>query len=471
MPEQRDYLRHDLTALYAFIKSIVEGVTSRRSSAAYSPAAIRFLDFVSSLAGSSEKYLSDWTVDDSEEFEDRREDLGTIRAAWKDLHLLVKPALDADTLQVPSAVIDGIVRRFREIPGYEKTQFALFHTSEFNYLQIRTADLKRIASKFKKLIPDSPEFPADLGMIGIPYSQGRTAFANCLVAHEMGHYMYRNIKLENDLKARLDTAIKSLVVDPDKTPDANAKDALIKRLNLWAEELFCDMFGVMLVGPCYTYAYIEAYDLSAVLDCAGQLSDDRLLPRLQFYDKYPSHIFRLQQQSVLLRGLTWWDHIHKSSSRFSNLLKVIREIPIDSHIQQNHIQGKYIRLLETILPDIKEAIGRIFDGVDDEFPSFSGLNPYVQKYLAAGVVPSTLNIRVGAGPVTTVPVSPVVLLNAGMEFYLTRVDELMLSIPGERADLFDRRLHWIRRIEEWVAKAIEDESLEKEEPDVDPNGD
>ena len=43
MLEQRNYLRHDLTALYAFIESIVEGVVSQRNSTAYSPAAIRFL--------------------------------------------------------------------------------------------------------------------------------------------------------------------------------------------------------------------------------------------------------------------------------------------------------------------------------------------------------------------------------------------------------------------------------------------
>src|SRR5260370_24480618 len=112
------------------------------------------------------------------------------------------------------------------------------------------------------------------------------------------------------------------------------------------------------------------------------------------------------------------------------------------------------------------------DGVDDEFVAFSQLNETVQEYLANGVVPSTVNVRVGNGPddVITVPASPLVLLNAGMEFYLSRIDELMRSIPGEDENQFDRRLHWIRLVEEWIAKAIEDESLKVEEVNVDPEG-
>lgn len=470
MPEQREYLRHDLTALYAFIDSIVEGLASRRSSAAYSPAAIEFLKFVSDLAASTKEHLASWSVTDDEDFEDKRGELGTIRADWRELHRFIKPVLDADTLQAPSAVVDGIVRRFRELPGSEGTKFALFHTSEFNYVQVRTADLNRIATKFKKIIRGAPEFPPDLGLIGIPYSQGRTAFGNCLVAHEMGHYKYRGMPLEHILRQRADLAFKSLPANPGQTQDDDKRDATIKQLTLWAEEIFCDLFGVMLIGPCYTYAYVEAYDLSGILGPSGNLSEERFLEGLRFYGTYPSHIFRLQQQSLLLRGLPWWNHLERSPSRFSVLLKAIQGISMETHLRENQSKSVLLRLLEVILPEIKESTGNVFDGVDDGFVSFSELNPVVQSYLAAGVVPSTLNVRTGDGPgdLTTVIPSPQVLLNAGIEFYLTRTNDLIRSIRGEDEHLFDRRLHWIRRVEEWIAKAIEDESLEKEEVCVHP---
>ena len=471
MAEQPDYLRHDLTALYAFIESVAEGVLSRRNSAAYSPAAVRFFDFVSALASSSKNYLEKWSADDSEEFEDRRGELGTIRATWREFHKLIKPALDADTLQAPSAVVDGIVRRFRELelPECSKTEFALFHTSEFNYVQVHTADLRRTAEKIHHIIPDAPFFPDNLGLIGLPYSQGRTAFSNCLVAHEMGHHIYRRMAYGATLQVKADAALKSGSSTYERM-EQSQKDTVIKALTQWSEEIFCDLFGAMLLGPCYTYAYIEAYDLSAILDCKGSVSGDRVLPCIGFYEKYPSEMFRLQQQSIFLRESPWWDHINKSSARYATLLKTLHNMPIDAHVKENGKLGYLIPMLDSIIPEIRKVIGVTFEGVDYGFASFSQLNSTIQKYLANGIVPSTLNIRSGSKPenVNTVSPSPLVLLNSGMEFYLTRVNELMRSIRDEDEMIYPRRLHWVRRIEEWIAKAIEDESLKTEVVDGDP---
>ena len=193
MPKQREFLRHDLTALFAFIDYIVGDEGYREPSVAYGPAASQILSFVTELAASCKDYIESWEVEDDEEYDDRREELGTIRAAWKELHALIKPALDADTLRVPSAVVDGIVRRFKQLPNNADAEFALFHSSEFSYVEVRTADLGQIATKLRGIVPNAPKFPDNLGLIGIPYSQGRAVFSNCLIAHEIGHYVYRQI--------------------------------------------------------------------------------------------------------------------------------------------------------------------------------------------------------------------------------------------------------------------------------------
>ncbi len=312
----------------------------------------------------------------------------------------------------------------------------------------------------------------------MPYSQGRTAFANCLVAHEMAHYRYRGTVLESTLKSKVSDAFYSLPDNIDqeqrdallkKLADPVKKDILIKQMTLWVEEIFCDLFGIMLIGPCYTYAFIEAYDLSVVLDNYGAILDEMVPRLLQFYETYPSFIFRLQQQSVLLRGLPWWDRIDQNPSRSCSLLKAIQGISMEKHVEGNQTQGANLRVLEAILPDIRQAIGVAFDGVDDGFTEFDRLNPTVQNYLVNGVVPSTLNIRYGDKPEDTNAfiASPLVLLNSGVEFYLTRIDELMGSIKGEELNSYPKRLHWIRRVEEWVAKAIEDQSLGMEGADGD----
>ena len=370
MPEERDHLRHDLTALYAFIESVVGGA-ARRPSAAYGPAANEFFKFVNALATTCRDYIADWKVADADEFEHKRPELEEIRGHWRELHKLIKPAFDADTLQVPSAVVDGIARRFRELPDCEKTEFALFHTAEFNYMHVHTAALRGTAKSFRAIVPNAPKFPDDLGLIGMPYSQGRTAFANCLVAHEMAHYRYRGTALESKLKSRVSSAFNSLPDNIDqmhkdallkKLADPVKKDILIKQMTLWAEEIFCDLFGIMLIGPCYTYAFIEAYDLSVVLDSSGAILDEMVPHLLQFYDTYPSFIFRLQQQSDLLRGLPWWACIDRNPSRSASLLKAMQGIAMEKHVIGNESQGANIRVLEAILPDIRQAIGVAFDG-------------------------------------------------------------------------------------------------------------
>lgn len=467
MPDLREDLRHELAALYAFIDSITSEIGAKRSFAAYGPAADSFFEFVSGLADCCKEYISTWSVADTEEFEDRRGELSTLRAAWQELHVLVKPTLDADTLQAPLAVVDGLIRRFQELPACSEITFAIFHTSEFNYAEVRTTSLRPIVEKFASIIPNPPSFPPNLGLIGMPYSQGRTAFANCLVAHEMGHYLYRRLPLQKELKSRIDSAVQAFPDSEEKKGEF--RDVIVQKLTIWAEEIFCDLFAVWLVGPCYTYAYMEAYDLCVILDWDGQLSDDRLFGRLEFYEKYPSHVYRLQQQALFLRGSPWWDHISKapqgkSLSRSAILLDRVLSITAELHLKSNAQQEKLIRVLDPVLGLVRETLGRVFDGVDDEFSLFSQLNPTIQRYLAAGIVPSTVNIRVGEKPDDTyaAPASPVVLLNSGIDFYLNHMPDLINSIPGENLASFARRLHWLRRLEEWIAKAIEDQSLEVE---------
>src|ERR1700733_1584138 len=325
MPKQRDFLRHDLTALYAFIDYIIGEEGHREPSVAYGPAASRFLGFVTELATSCKDYIETWEVDDDEEYEDRREELGTIRAAGKELHALIKPALDADTLRVPSAVVDGIVRRFKQLPNNGDAEFALFHSSEFNYVEVRTADLGHIASKLRAIVPNAPQFPDKLGLIGIPYSQGKAAFSNCLIAHEIGHYVYRQQALDVLLRSKIDDSL-SKTIDGYANKDEAKKGGMITEVIRWAEELFCDFFGTQLVGPAYSCAYIEAYDLYAVLDDDGNLSDERLLLRLDFYEKHPSHIYRLKQQAIFLQESSWWDHLDVFSSRFAGMLRTLIDL-------------------------------------------------------------------------------------------------------------------------------------------------
>jgi hypothetical protein len=372
-------------------------------------------------------------------------------------------------LKVPSAVVDGIVRRFKQLPNNANAEFALFHSSEFNYVEVRRADLGNIASKLRAIVPNAPPFPDQLGLIGIPYSQGKAAFSNCLIAHEIGHYVYRQQALEIPLRSKIDASL-SKAIDDYANKDEAKKGGMITAVIRWAEELFCDFFGIQLVGPAYSCAYIEAYDLYAVLDNDGNPSDERLPLRLDFFEKHPSHIYRLKQQAIFLHESSWWDHIDVFSSRFAVMLRTLIDLQLDAHYQNLKL-GELVPALDSVIPEIKQAIGVAFTDVDDGFTEFQKLNPTVQQYLSNGIVPSTLVVRTGskASDVEITPVSPFVLLNSGMQFYLTQIDSFMQSIQDEPLNNFSRRLHWIRRVEQWISKAIEDQSLGVEAANGHPN--
>jgi hypothetical protein len=466
MPESRVFLRHDLTALFAFIDSISGICLSRSPIVAYTPAADRFFDFISRLALTTKTHLAGWFLQDDEEFEERRQELETIRSFWKELHNFIKPTLDADTLHIPSAVVDGIVRRFREIPKYSRMDFSIFLTAEFNYVQVRSADFRLLSSKIRSIISGAPEFPPNLGIIGIPYSQGSTVFPNCLVAHEIGHFVYRETNRGDFIRAEAAVAIRSRFANGSFESDPDRTDRRVKTVSDWAEEIFCDLFGVMLLGPCYTYAYIEAFDLSSVLDVNGELSIERSDSRLGFHASYPSHLFRIHQQAILLRESSWWPRIERATNRYSVLVRKVLEIPMDKYLTDG--TKEIVLALLDIVPEVRAAIGEVFTGIDEGYSSFAQINDAVQEYLGHGVVPSSVNISMSrsSGETTVVHPTPVVLLNSGMEFYLTRIDDLIHAIPSEDVNSYDRRLHWIRRVEEWIAKAIEDEYLMRRQSDV-----
>ncbi len=209
--------------------------------------------------------------------------------------------------------------------------------------------------------------------------------------------------------------------------------------------------------------------LSAVLGSTGVLSKERLLPRLKFHELYPSELFRIQQQSHFLRESAWSDHIKSSAAHYSTLLQALPGITTQDHLKENQNIAGLVSALFAILPEIRKAVGEALGELDNGYSSFHELNSAIKTCLASSVVPSTVNIQTGKKPedTTTVHPSPLVLLNSGMEFYLVRVNDLIRSIPREDENLYPRRLHWIRRIEEWVGKAIEDEYLTQEAVDGD----
>jgi hypothetical protein len=355
---------------------------------------------------------------------------------------LVKPATDADTLHYPTSLVRALAGRVNGLCGLENVDFAVFHTQELNYLHLNTDGVRGLAKKWSALIPNAPSFPRDLGLVGIPYSQSDTFFTNCLLAHEIGHYIYQEksstteiLSIVSALMKTLGDKLKSVKPPPNSLDKSWCRD----RVKSWAEELFCDLCACWLVGPVYSYSYVELSDLFGVLNPTPAVQDP-----FQFNESHPSDMFRLREQAALLGELGWWTHVKELGSYHSLVLQRA-ETQIDSSFQFSPtLKGAYAgACLEAFLataPAVREAVKSVLNSLDTGVQDYSQHSSSIGEYLSHGVVPSMVVTTSG----TATP-GPVALVNAA---YLMYADSL--------GNLIGR---WTDRLELWVLKALDDNQL------------
>lgn len=174
MPLGVDEVRHDAASLYRFIDSIASSC-QRDEYPSYESASKDFFAYVHSLGEATKTYLTQFvssldpnlSTNDPQDFYSQTQVIRTLRNCWFELHGLVKPALDADTLHIPYPLVRALTSRFRLIAGFNQAEFAVLHSTELNYFQIRASDMRKFAAEIAAIVPGAPPFPS-LGIIGDP---------------------------------------------------------------------------------------------------------------------------------------------------------------------------------------------------------------------------------------------------------------------------------------------------------------
>jgi hypothetical protein len=450
-----EQVRHDASSLYQFVSSITDHCDSKSSAAAYLSSSEKFFSYVIELGNATKKYVSDFPGGRTQaaQFLDLRDDIATLRSGWQFLHLFVKPALDSDTLHLPTSLIQGLIERFREIADYTDTDFAIYHTDLFNYLNVQLNVFKPIADHIAGLVK-GPKFPEKLALIGIPYSQSSSVFMNCLIPHEMGHHIFGDKALdakfrpavEKELQRQFGTALNTL-----------GRSELTTILVRWAEELFCDVFAVRLVGFCYSFAFIELFDVSKALDETGKLTR---AAGMTDFDEYPPHLFRLQQQVAILQKDKWWDELKGLNSHYVTLLHevaVLKESEFTlsnfGSIDPNAVKAAFL----TVVPTIFSELDSVTSGLDSGLTDWKTSSPKIESYLEHGVVPS--NLLETPGDLKFHIPGLVSLLNSAYKFYVELLDNLLGHIEDANLDDIKVRSYWATKVQMWTAKAIEDVNL------------
>jgi len=460
----RNQLVREASALYGFVDSLSAQCSRVPQSVAFTESSARFFQHIDQLAAATKRHLAVFPADSVEtasedEFHQTRDELLTIRRAWQELHQFIKPAVDADTLNQPSALISSMRNRTKELPGLQDADFAIFHTDSFDYLQVNPTSIREAARELAFIV-GAQEFPERLGLIGIPSTQGNSLFLNCLVAHEIGEYVYAEKSLDNYLQPEAEVALEELLGDEYRKKNKTERSSLVDAILRWGKELFCDLFAVYLIGPCYTFAYIELFDLPNLLDRAGTVATTKARPPIRFYPFHPSHPFRVKYQADLLKRLDWWPHLRNIDSRSVRVLDSLMALDDnDFTVTEDPGRKTLVEAFFKVIPEISAHLGKIMGGLDPGVHEFGQLRTHVADYLQEGIVPSTIRIEVGNAESEQAVPSSVALLNCFTCFYLENVEKLMGRVEGQDPNSAETRVYWIRKLESWTSKALEDITL------------
>ncbi len=387
-----------------------------------------------------------------------RQELKTLRYAWFEIHRRIKPIAEADTLHLPTPLVSGLERRLRSVLRFQKTRFAVLHTERLNYLQVVASGIRDTTSRISTLVGSTSLPPQDLGLIGIPYSQAESVFMNCLIAHEVGHFVFGELQLLNSLSQPISDALVAAFASvlTQLTPEDRLRVPTV--VAGWAEELFCDLFAVRLVGPCYTFAFAEIFDLTNNFNLNGTINPVAAAPAMEFSDSHPADLYRVQKQVSSLTRLKWWDEVKDSKSLYKDLLEHCKTLNPSQFLfpAQVQFQAYFIRAIDRVSTDVETAVESSLTGLETGVKEFALLRKTVQEYFHHGIVPSTIHHPSSA---ETVSPSAVTLLNAAYQLYLESLPALINRIEGQNAESVEHRSFWTQKLEAWTIKALEDLEL------------
>lgn len=456
-------LQHEAASVYRLVDFIEHFCHEQSSTRSYVSATTKFLGLVIALAEDTKQYILRATSEAKRRAEagtgrtqfferwliNERGVLHTIKGSWTIIHKYLKPAAEAHALQVPVPLVKLAERQIRSVQGMSDAVVAVLLTPELNYFQTPHTRFQNAVNTLKQAT-NGPALPASgpVGFVELPFSQGPSFFNNVALYHELGHFALAECSsntavlkkaAEHSLRGVLGAQFTSL----DKTRRAGFESVLQK----WAEEIFCDLFAIRLIGPAFSFASIEVFSL------LGLLSDK---DKGRFQPSHPAPACRFRQQLKLLKEDGWWSAIsaHPSNHRLQiEELAAFREDRYTLYVDGQTISnGSVLEAFRRVLNTVEELVKRVTTPPRDAVECLGAERNDIQGCLAKGVVPS----RIFSGrPLSSA--LPVAVVNAAYCFYLSGgLSNLIDQLADKEASDPKDRSYWTKRLEMWTMKAVED---------------
>lgn len=437
-----DIILHRCTAAYKLISSLKEIISSSRASNSYPQWSDYFLSFCEGIADESLSYVEsrlEISKYDPISYRIVAGQLSSLIQGWELLHAFIKPVIDADILRVPYPLIRFLSEHVGSLETVKDTKIVVELTPELNYHQHRHTRLKKVLTH----IPHDKDEKSEprLGFLGLPCSQSKSLFMNCLLYHEAGHFIAEETGVFST--ERLDSLALQL---RDDFPNYDTWAA--STIQTWMEELFADLIAVKLLGPAYTLAYLEL--LRLVVD----LSKEQIRT---FQIDHPADALRLREQLKILSDDKWQESQISLLKQWKEL-EGIADADVNTYLPPDEddpdMQKVWKKLMAFLCQDkiIEEIHKLVEDKTQDREPPaalFKAFEGRIFDYLSHGIVPSVSKKN------EEIP-HPIAVINGAVYFILSGMTELVKIVQGLPEGQILSTSILEQRVEMWCMKAIED---------------
>lgn len=378
-----------------------------------------------------------------------RRKIRTFKDYLRLLHTLIKPAAEAHTLSIPAPLIKLACQQLQGIAGMEGADIVVLLTPQLMYFQRPHTHIREQAERIARLVPKAKL--RKLGFIEVPYSQGPGFFTNLAVYHEISHFVYEELptlRYAKDARKALVSATNQSLRKVGKSkepPDQQLADQRLraKILESWTQEIFCDLLALRLVGPAFSFAFVE------ILNLVASQSPEAML---KFSLEHPAPACRFAEHVELLGSNDWWNVISDIQPEQKRLIEKLAQVDKINYGVYEGVPNSLIPpFVDLIVPAIRKLVAQLAPGGEIPAQTFKKERKDIESCLSVGVVPQG---RMGR------PLDPVSVINAAFAFYLTTLPKVAARFEGASAESnVKTQSKWIKKLEDWTMKAIENSEL------------
>ena len=392
----------------------------------------------------------------------RLKDFNLIRSVLSWLYVFTKEAIDADTLSIPYSLTIFLNYISRKLSGGGNVSLVVLGSSDLMYYKYNLIDLRNLTNTLNYKISNCPKLTKETGILKFPYCAVQDILTNCILFHEMGHYFYEKRNLQGEIQSDVSSSLR-VFIESNSLDDSNSllpvrlQNYSRQLLSRWSDEIYADVFAIRILGPAFHLAFVE---LEQILHTTESADINK-----RFSVTHPADDYRFKMHAKWLFKEEWEEVIKDRVPWVFEQLKKCQKLELenddfyisckpplkDNELNPDIFHQWMFNEFKKITIKIESDISTLLNCYDRPIDDFNFCDERVTSCLRHGVVPSTIYNEQGQG----YHPSPTTILNSGFFFYLQGMDGLLSIVNNSESDI-DNKVNFGKRLNEWLAKAIED---------------